>query len=227
MGSTVYTFEQAASRLKRSKRSVHNYVKKGLIRREFHDGMAGVSAADVEDLVRQEAFPAMNRENWIELVSRVRRLEERYAVMSEIMGLRYNPLRPNKENSEELYRAARRALTESFWESKEVDMWTGLFGRIDETTLQMMSSHVPDSQPWMPFFELCRRMQDHVGGEYASKETVEIEKRYLKLEECRKHLRAIAVVWSESGRGLTSSAILKATASGKETLLERMAGKSS
>lgn len=211
MTKELYTLEKAAARLNVSLRTVHNYLKKGLLTRVMRDGHVCLPAAEVEDLLVESTFPTMNRANWIEMNARQKRLEERMATVTAILGLHNEPLRPNKENAVGLHSQANKAVAVGSWDPKEVDMWTDILGKIDEVTLSTIAVAATDIRPWFTYVSLCNELLGFVEAKYHKGEkTLALERQILKLEECRKHLRSVAVVWIETNRGTVSDVILKA-----------------
>lgn len=225
MGSAFYTYEQAATRLNRSKRTIYLLIKKGMLRKESCNGVLGVSAVDVEDLATQTELPAMNKSNWDDLQIKVRRMEERMAVLTEILGFKSEPIRPSINNAADLYIAAKKAVEAGSWVEEEVMTWAGIFKRIDEATLKVIAEAVSDTTPWIPFFELCALMQGKAETEYSRLKNIQTERVFLVLEDCKKHLRSVAVVWADLGLGNAASVVLKSTASQKENLMSRIMGK--
>ena len=205
-----YTFKQAATRLKVSVRTIHNYVRKGLLEKTVYEGKASVKASGVEDLVIETAFPSMTRSNWIEMCSRLRRLEERMSIVTTLLGFRSDPLRPNESDSQALHSQAKKACTAPNWDDKEVDLWCDILGRVDEVTLTSIAKATGDIQPWFVYLDLCRMLSESVQAKYKEKPTVAQEGRLEKLEHCHKSLRASAVLWMETNRGSLPEVIIKA-----------------
>ena len=210
MTQEFYTLETAASRLNVSLRTIHNYLNKGMLSRVIREGRVTIPASDVEDLRSETSFPVMNKANWIDMNARLRRLEERMAAMTAIMGLHNEPLRPNKENALGLHVQAKKAATAGKWEEKEVDMWTDILGKIDEVTLTTIATASTDLQPWSTYFSLCQSLLDYCEAQYKKEKTLALERQIMKLEDCRKHLRSVAVVWIETNRGNMSDVVLRA-----------------
>ena len=210
MTKEFYTLDKAAARLNVSLRTVHNYLKKGMLTRTYVDGRVMVPTAEVEDLVVDSSFPTMNRENWINMNSRLKRLEERMSMVSALLGLHHDPLRPNKENAAGLHSQAKKANTSSSWDPKEIEMWIGILGRVDEVTLTTIAGATGDIQPWFSYTSLCQSLLDYVEKKYREEKTIERERQLSSLEDCKKHLRSVAVVWMETNRGSLSDIVLKA-----------------
>lgn len=205
-----YTFKEAATRLKVSVRTIHNYVRKGLLEKTVKDGKASVKASGVEDLVVETAFPSMTRSNWIEVCSRLRRLEERMSVVTSMLGMRNDPLRPNEENALGLHSQAKKACMSTSWEDKELDMWCDVLGRIDEVSLTSIAKATGDIQPWFVYLDLCRMLSGYVESKYKASPTLANEGRIEKLEHIHKSLRASSVLWMETNRGSLPEVIVRA-----------------
>lgn len=212
MISESYTFKEAATRLKVSVRTIHNYVRRGLLEKTVKDGKAAVKASGVEDLVVEYSFPTMTRSSWIEVCSRLRRLEERMSVVTTMLGMRNDPLRPNEDNARGLHSQAKKACMSSSWEDKEIDVWCDVLGRIDEVSLTSIAKSTGDIQPWFVYLDLCRLLSEFCAAKYKSSPTLANESRAEKLEHCHKSLRSSAVLWMETNRGSLPDIILKAIA---------------
>jgi hypothetical protein len=221
---TICTIDEAAAKLKKSKRTVHNYARRGLLRKSLEDGISGVLKEDVETMILDASYPAMNRENWVRMNAEFKRMKEQMLVLTLAAGFNIRPIR-DAGFAGGIFAAAKKALTSSPWKDAEIDLWLNQFKSIDETALKLVMQTSPTANPWVPFFELCRSMLDQVGDEFSRHPTLDMERRFHLLEDARKHLRAIAVVWTESGMGNANNDILRMTETDQEAVLNRLSGK--
>jgi hypothetical protein len=227
MGSGFLTFDQAATRLKTSKRSIHNYVKRGWIRKEVLEGKVGVSAVDVDQLVEDRKVNALplNRQTFLDLHMKVQRLQERMAVHDSRAGIDGNPLRPNEANARALHSSAKAALSDGSWSDAEVIAWIDLLNRLDEVDLKMIASSCGELQPWTPFFNLCLEMEQMAERRFFERTTLEGEKLLVSVRACKRHLRSLAVVWVEMGHSSASDIVIKASSTDREAVLASISAK--
>lgn len=222
MGSEFYSFEEAANRLHRSKRSIHTYVKQGFIRREHRDGKIVLRSDDVEQVAVELGadMPAFNRKNFFHLMQRLRKLEEDMTVVRHALEIRDNPLRPNKHEALGLHQAAAASVKASAWISDEIEMWADLLARFDEATLDVMAEAVVTPKPWVVFYQLCLSMMVFV----SKNKDLSSQLLHKKLDEGRKKLRGNVLMWIEMGRGTIPESVYRELNNGKEDLLKRLAG---
>lgn len=224
MGSTLfYTYAEAANRLGKSKRSIHNYVKRGYIKSQTKDGNTVLSRHDVEQLAIElgSDLPAMNRKTFFQLQSRLQKLEEEMKTVKHILEIRDEPLRPSDVELQTLYGAAQSYLAAGKWEKDTIDSWAGLFERMDEGFLEKLIKTTQEPKAWVPIFDLCLRMHDFAHSQ--TQESLEWQVRYQKLDEGRKKLRGTIIMWTEMGRGTTPYPLLSSLEDPKEGLLRKLA----
>lgn len=230
MGSSftgeVYTRDEAANRLGRTKKSVDNYAKKGLIRKGSSGGNIVFPKEDVDQLAVEigAGLPAMNRKTFYELVGKVRRLEEFEAVVRMMLDLDSSALRPNSKECPALYKAACDSLASGKWSVDEAKLWASQFSAFDEQTIELLSKQVNDPQPWLPFYRLCLNMATAVEALHSKAPSYELEGVLLKLREGRRRLRSGIILWIEMGRGTLPEGVLQTLDGEKEALLKRLKG---
>jgi DNA-binding transcriptional MerR regulator len=224
MGRTFVTFEEAATRLGCSKRSIHSYVKKGLIRKKSENGAVVLYWEDVEQLAVDKGVdaPAMNRKNFITMMSRLQKLEQDMTVVRRMMEIRDDPLRPVVGMAAGLYQAASSSLASKTWQPEEVNLWASQFERFDEVTLDAIRDATQDPNCWQVFYKLCLAQMDFAWAQYSASPDLNWRTLHLRLDEGRKKLRAVALIWIELGRGQLTPSILKEVNSPKEDLLQRL-----
>lgn len=222
MGSAFLSFDEAANRLGRSKRSVHNYVKRGFIKRTFQDGVVVLRREDVEQLAIELGadLPAMNRQTFFKMQARLERVENEMRAVKHILEIRDEPLRPSADEVRGVYGAARAALGVGKWSTEEVGSWANLFDRMDEGFLEILIKATQEQKAWVPIFELCLSMQKEAAKHFQS--SLEWQARYKHLDEGRKKLRATIIVWTEMGRGTSPESLLTVLDDPKEGLIRKL-----
>lgn len=224
MGSVFYTFDEAARRLGRSKRTIHNYIKQGFLNRVVDNGAILLRREDVEQLAVDlgSDAPALNRKTVYELQSRIRKLEQDMSVVRMALQIRDNPLRPSDEEASGFYKAAVMALKAGNWSRKEVELWVDYLHRIDEVTLDTFLKSTGILQPWKVFYDLCIHMMEAVSNEETYRTDLEWQVLHKKLDEVRKRMRDSIILWMEMGRGTLPDSALKSVDTVKEDLLRRI-----
>lgn len=225
MGSSFYTFQEAANRLGCSKRSIHNYVKKGYLRKVQHNDNIVLMRDDVEQLAVSTGvdMPAFNRKNFYMLLSRVQKLEEDMGLCRKILEIRDSPLRPSKEEGIQLQAAASKALAVHHWTEPEIEMWASVFERFDEVSLQMLSEGLTQSHPYEVFFKLCIEQMKRVSTEPNFQTNLEAQLIHKRLDEGRKRMRATILMWLQIGHGVVPTAVVEKLESEKAALFKRVA----
>lgn len=230
MGSGFYSFEEASKRLGRSTRSLHDYVKKGFIKKRIENGLPVLDREDV-DLMSVDIgtdAPSMNKRTFIQMQTQLSKMSDEMRAVKHALGLRDTPpLRPNHATCDGLISACKAYLyidkRDECWTPALVDQWVDLFERMDEETLNSLSKASNDPQAWVPFFKWCAEMADFCWEQDKKTPSLAWQARAGRLETARKHLRGVIVTWVEMGRGTLPSAILEALGSHKEALLGRIA----
>lgn len=228
MGSSYCTFEEAASRLKRSKRSVHLYVAQGRIRREaVPGGGVHLHRDDVEQLAVELGtdLPALNRKTFFSLIGRVQKLEKDNEVMRRMLGVGHVPLAPSPTEAAGLYRRAADALAAGKWVEEEVRLWASLFPRLGEAVFAAVAEAVSVPSPWAVFLDLCQSMAATLSKSPGYETSLQSQQLAVDLEEGRRSLRSSAVIWIEMGRGTVPPSIASAVDGEKDGLLRRLSVK--
>jgi len=224
MGSDFVTFEEAASRLNRSKRSIHYYLKQGLLTKKLVNGEVLLPRADVEQLAIDLGadVPAINRKSFFELMSRVRKLEETVSVFKRMWDVQDKPLRPSDAEAMGLYGAATQALTATMWKKEEIEMWADLFDRMDETFLDTVGKVTSLPKPWATFYNLCLNMMSYLKEFEKGAPALELQILHRKLDEGRKKMRGTILMWIETGRGTIPESVFKQLNNDQDDLLRRL-----
>lgn len=224
MGSTFLTIDEAARRLNRHRRSVANYLDKGLLKKIVRGRNVLIPAEDVEQLAIElgSDAPAMNRKSFLEMQSRLKKLEEKMAVFEAIWGAQEAPLRPNPKEAAGMWQAVRDYLSNKTYQFQELQAWAGLFNRIDETTLSAIADHALDPAPWRPYYDLVTRMLDHLDSKKELKTSLLLQACRAKMDAGKRKVREAALFWIESGRGTVPAALFKTLDTPKEDLLRSL-----
>jgi len=225
MGRTFVTFEDAAKLLKCSKRTVHNYVKKGRLRKDVEDGEVVLRREDVEQLAEGlgSDLPALNNRTLLELLGRIKTLEMKVSVFQKIHGIEeHPPLRPGTDEALKLVSNAEWYLQKKDITSPEIGLWVSLFQRMDELTFQMIHRAGAKPEFWKTLFDLCLYLMDFVSNPRRCKETRTWLAHHLELNECRKSLRSIILLWVELTRESHTKGLHKYLGGGKEDLARRL-----
>jgi hypothetical protein len=229
MGSSFYTFDEAVEKLGKSKRSVYDYLRQGLLRREKRDGRTFIPVEDVENLAVDigHGFPPMNRKTFFQLMARVQKLEQDMSVVRRMTGIQDQPLRPNKEEARGLFMAATQALGAKAWHREEIATWADLFDRMDEVCFDIFADYVNEPLSWAVFYQLCLAMMKYVSQAEDYKTSLIAQHTHKRLDEGRKAIRGTILMWVELGKGGTPDALLRALDDGRGMLLRQLAGKNS
>lgn len=234
MGSTssLMTIAEAANRLSVTKRSIHNYINKGFLRRAVRNSDVLVHRDDVEQLAEDKGtdFPALNRRTLHELNLRIRKLEEQMVMVQEIWanwGVAEKPLRPSPQEAASLFKACTDYLTADQYRFDEMEAWANIFAQIDEQVLVRLSEAVQTVKPWEPFHQLVNRMLVYVAASKEAKKSLPLQALKARLEVGRRKVREASLLWIESGRGTVDKAIFKALDSPKEDLLRTITARRS
>jgi excisionase family DNA binding protein len=230
MGSLFYTFTEAANRLGCSKRTIHNYVKRGYLRKSFHDGHVVLNREDVEQLANESGadLPALNRKNFAILMRRVLKLEQDMALCRRILEIRDDPLRPTADEAKMLYAAASKALAAGVWKDEEIESWaTDVFDRLDEVSLDMLKESLGLEHPYEVFFKLCLAQMKSVSTREDFKSSLPLQILHKKLDEGRKKMRATLLMWHQVSKTPVSDSLLEKFESEKGTLFKKLSGATS
>lgn len=226
MGRTFVTFEEASKLLKCSKRTVHTYVKKGLLRKDFVEGEGVVlRREDVEQLASDHGagLPPLNNRTLLELMSRIKSLETKVAVFQKMHGIEdHPPLRPTEEEAQKLLANAQWFLQRKEFTSPEVGLWVSLFQRMDELTFKMIQDSGAEAGFWRCFFELCLHLMNFVSDPKKCKDSRTWLSHHMELNECRKSLRTLILMWVELGQEKSTKTLQRYLGGGTEDLLQRL-----
>lgn len=230
MGSAFYSFDEAASRLGRAKRSVHDYVKKGFIKKRIEHGVPVLDKSDVDQLAVELGvdLPAMNRHSFFQMQSRLQKMEEQMKAVMHALELRdAPPLRPDAAMAQGLLSAVSTYIhiegKETHWNDAFMEQWTDILERVDEETLNTLAQASGDSQAWTHFFRFCTALLDFCVAQDAKTPSVIWQLRAGRLETARKRLRQVVVTWVEMGKGIFPEAILDTLGTPREALLRQVA----
>ncbi len=224
MGSQFYSFEEAANRLGCSKRTIHNHVRHGYIRKAHRDGKVVLHREDVEQLANETGvdMPAFNKKNFYLLMARVQKLEQDMGLCRRILDVRDSPLRPSKNDALQLMAAASKALAANYWTDEEIDNWSTIFDRLDEVSFEMLSEHIETTHPYEIFFKLCLAQMRDVSKRTEFQTTLSLQLLHKKLDEGRKKLRATILMWMRITNGNIPEQVLQKMESDKGSLFQKL-----
>lgn len=227
MGSSFYTFEEAAARLGCSKRTIHNHVKRGYLTKAVQDGRVVLRKEEVEQLAASTGadLPAMNRQSFFMLQTRVRRLEELVAVLQRALDIRDSPMRPSKEDALRLHTSVIHALTKKNWTDEEMDRWSSIYDRIDEVTLDILSEALTSPTAYESILRLCLTQLRSVAMRPEFGTNLELQILHKKLDAGRKNLRDTALTWLTLNRGMVPNTVLERFEDDKGLLFQRLSQK--
>lgn len=224
MASHFYTFEEAAQKLKVAVRSIHNYVRRGYIRKEYQGNKPKLVAEDVDRLALTDSIdlPPVNATNISLLTARIARLEQDVGLMRHILQLKDKPLRPSQSEVENLIRSAHASEQSESWRREEVSLWAGIFGSIDEVTLESIFTYAKDSHPYQPLMRLAMKLMKFTAHQRDFHLSLEAQLDYKLLDEGRKKMQsAIIAFLYATGRPVPDALLMEV--SNKSSLLARLA----
>ena len=224
MGSHL-SFDEAAARLGCSKRTVHNHVKRGYLKKSIQNGKVVLRREEIEQLAVSMGtdLPAINKQSIFLLMSKVQRLEEIVGVLQRALDVRDYPLRPPKEHSIQLHGAVIGALAANHWTDEEIEKWSTLYDRFDEVTLDLMSEHLASTTVFEPFFKLCLAQMRNVSTRREFETDLDLQLLHKKLDAGRKRLRDTVLMWLNLRKGTVPEAVLDKMESNKGALFQRLA----
>ncbi len=225
MGRTFVTFKEAAEILKCTERSVHNYVKRGQLRREYESGLVVLSREDVE-VLRDElgaGMPSLNNRTLKQLMSRLSNVEMQLSVFKKMHGISDRQwLRPTAVEGSNLHQMAKHFVTMKVFTTQHIDLWASTFNRLDELSFDLLKEATGSDVFWKDFFDLCIKLQDFVSNPEKSKGLRERTRLDLELSLGLKNMRSIILTWIELGHGKTTTQLLKSLGTGKDDLVRRL-----
>jgi len=230
MGSGLCSFEEAAERLGKSKRSIHLYVAQGRLKK-VNDGGKKVLDRESVDLMAvdlQESLQPMNRKTLFKIQSSVTRLEEEMRAVKHALELRdAPPLRPDTNGCLGLISACARYAAiqdkSQFWTTNLVDSWADLFERMDEETFTSFANASNNPHAWVPFFKFCSDLMDFCWANDAQRPSLEWQARAGRLATARQRLRGVVVALVEMGKGTVPPQFLEALGTPREALVAQVA----
>jgi len=230
MGSGFYTFQEASKRLNRSTRSLHDYVKKGFLKKRLEDGQPVLDREDVDLMAVDMGVdaPSMNRKTFLQMQTLLEKTVNEVRALKHALGLRdVQPLRPAQVVCEGLISACTTYLhiddRDKWWTVDLIEKWSDFFERMDEETFNAFSKTANDPQAWVPFFKFCAELADFCWEQDKKTPSLAWQARAGRLETARQRLRGVVVTWLEMGRGTIPSNLLDVLGSNREALLGRIA----
>jgi len=219
MGRPSYTYNGAAKRLNKSVRSIYDYVKKGYIKKEYHNGKeVRLNGEDVEQLSEEldSNMPTLTRKNFLLLQNRVFKLEEVMAAVKVILQIENDPIRLTGNDLLLLHHKAIEALNLKEKSIKEVNFWSEVFIKFDEITLENLNAVINSSQPWKIFYQLCLDLIQYCEAKLNEPSIL------IKLEQGRKNLRSISLMWVELTKGSIPSSVFSDLDTKKERIIKKL-----
>lgn len=219
------SIEEAANRLECSRRTIHNYMTRGYLTKSYRNGKVLLRSDEVEQLAISSGvgLPAMNRQSFFLLTSKVRRLEEIVGVLQRALDVRDSPLRPNKADAQALYAAATSSLKRGSWVVEEMEKWSTVFDRFDEVTLDLLAEHVVSTTAYEPLFKLCLEQMRDLSTKKDFHTNLDLQLLHKKLDVGRKVMRDTILMWLNIRGGSLPEAVLGKLESDKGALFQRLA----
>lgn len=224
MGSLFYSFQEAANSLGCSKRTIHNYIKQGYLRKSNQDGKVVLFKEDVEQLAAETGvnLPPFNRKNFFLLLRRVEKLEQDMLIARRRLDIQSDPLRPSAQEAALLMREAEHANVRGTWSSPEMEQWVSVFERLDETALESMKKHLGSLNPYVPFFKLCMSMMQSVASIEKFESSLDAQLMHKKLDEARRKMRECIFMWLKVSSPLNAEEVVQSLDTEKEKLFKKL-----
>lgn len=224
MGSAFCTIDEAANRLGRHRRSIHNYINKGFLKRTVRDGKVLLDRDEVEQLAIELGtdFPSVTRRSFFALQAKVKKLEQQMALVEDVWGIQEKTLRPSQKEAEGMHKAATDYLLAAGWKYEELESWAALFNQFDETTLDSLASATTNAKPWEVFYSLASRMTQFAQTHKEYKTSLHLQALKTKLEMGRRKVREAALLWIEMGKGTVPAQVFRLLDTPQEDLLRRL-----
>lgn len=203
MGSDFVSIDEAAKLLGRSRRSVTEYLKNGVLRRVRQGKKVMIPRQEVEDLCVDIGanLPPMNRQTFFQLTSRIQRIEAAMAVLKKAAGFSDAPIRPDKNEAVGMLAAAKKAKEESSWKLDEIDLWADMYEKMDEVFFDAVSAFTSESEAWRPFYKLCAAQAHQLAYSPDFKTSLRVQALHDRLCFSLKNMRHIILAWIEAGNG--------------------------
>src|SRR5690606_12733525 len=176
--------EQAAKMLGRSRRTVTTYMKNGVLNKTVKERRTYLFKSEVEQLQMDlgVGFPAMNKKTFYSLQAHIQRLELDIAVLKKATGFFDSPLRPSSEEMVRLHYAAVQAKAAGAWSLEEIQMWAGMFERMDDVFFDSLGALIEVRDAWRPFYELCLAQAKQVSTGLEFKTSLRLQHLYSLLQ---------------------------------------------
>lgn len=201
MGTHLISLQMAANLLGVTTRSLHTYVQKGLISFQRVGRSHQFDAVEVEELRKalQETGKrtVISPKEFALLQSRLTRVEAELSVVLRILDAKNDPLRMNNAYARDLFGAASAQLQVGQWTHAEMQPWSEIFLRIDETDFRTIAEAVDDSKPWKLFLRLCVAMTACVCALDSYLTSIELQELHRRLVEGRRRMRVAALIYSD------------------------------
>ena len=203
MGSDFVSSTEAAKLLKRTVRTVVAYQQRGLLRRARVGKRVLIPKEDVENLAAEinANLPSISRKTFYQLFSRVQYLEATIAVLKKAAGLEDSPIRPEKEEAIGLFSAAGKALGAGVWSLEEIDMWAGMYEKLDEVSFDSISAYTDSRESWRTFYELCVAQTKQVARTPGFAVSIPLQQLHSRLCLSLNTLRRVVIAWVELNGG--------------------------
>jgi excisionase family DNA binding protein len=226
VGSDFVRIDEAAKILGKTRRTVTNYLEKGVLRRVKEGKPVLLSRTEVEELAVDlgSNFPRMSRKTFYQLVAHVQKLEQDMAVMKKALGYGGSPLRPSRQETLELSAAAMRAVEAKTWSSQEIEMWADLYERMDDVFFDVLASHMPDGT-WKTFYDLCVAQMKQVSYDPAFDRRLDLQTLHQRLGFGLKNIRKTILTTIEVGHGKTTETTLDVMDGKRSAVLRHLAAK--
>lgn len=226
MGSDFVRIDEAAKILGKTRRTVTNYLEKGVLRRVKEGKPVLLSRAEVDELAIDlgSNFPRLSRKTFYRLVAHVQKLEQDMAVMKKALGYGGTPLRPSRQEALELHTAALRASESKTWSTEEIEMWADLYERMDDVFFDVVAAHVP-GDAWKPFYDLCLAQMRQVSYDPAFDRLLNLQSLHQRLALGLKNVRKVILTMIEAGHGKTSEDAAAQMDSRREAVLRHLSAK--
>lgn len=228
MGSDFIRIDEAAAILGKTRRTVTNYLEKGVLHRAVEGKRVLLSRSEVEELAVEigAGFPRMSKKIFYRLLAQVQKLEQDMAVMKKALGYGGTPLRPSRQEALELHAAALKAVEAKTWTNQEIEMWADLYERMDDVFFDVLSSHV-SGDAWKPFYDLCMGQMKQVSYDPNFNRLLYLQQLHQHLVLGLKNLRKVILAAIEAGHGKTAEDTLAVMDGKKEAILRRLTAKAS
>ena len=190
---------EAARLLGVTDRTVRNYIKKGLLSRQRKSRTPLLDPVEVEELRLdlQSTSPVLSRRAFIQLRSKVRRLESHMEVVLRVLDTKSQPLGLSSPYAKDLYGLALEHLKKSSWEVAEIKPWVEIFERVDEGDFETTAIATEDPKAWLVFLRLNVGMTAHIVKDPSYASSIDLQTLHRMLSEGRRRMRISAFIYAE------------------------------